>query len=636
MATTRREWRNLFVDADDDGGQGRGTRGGVDDRGGHRGRDSGDVIDRRGRTTRGGSGRAADRWSASPGAFARASPPSRSPRRPESPDSSQAKSKPFVVGHRVKVALVASSWALLTAWCLVRLREAFAPDDRGPRTRADDLPPVLRRHETKEQLEHARRGYDLPPVHMRAGTKKRPETKTRGYDLPLMPKRKETKLEREHQLESERRDYDLRHEAQHHLNDRTIRLSPHISRPWLYRRSNVLSVDAKDEMALPTKKLVLTDFGWNHLNATKGLSFSRSMRSREILRAFADREDFDPTFQWSEMAMEEVEEGLEEYGKIGFDPSLDYVVMLDVETCFESNYPLSVGDFGRNADTQGGRHVGSKYESTCYGISGCHHYINAVLTSPLFKKARSASLVYFECGGAGFHAAYRKSNPDPNLFIFSLSSSYDVQHMTKSDFGLPPPALNPVTLSHDQRLAVDECDESDRPYTFTFVGSGASGIRRDLFNLHNGRDVLLMKTAELVARKNLGELDETYETLMARSVFSGAPRGDCLFSYRFAEVLSSGAIPVIHADGWVLPYHEDVVDWSKCVVMIPEAIADKTLDVLKRIGAKRRCEMRRYCRDVYQRYVVNPEAVWAGVLDSVDAARRKYARGSDDVSSREG
>ena len=116
-------------------------------------------------------------------------------------------------------------------------------------------------------------------------------------------------------------------------------------------------------------------------------------------------------------------------------------------------------------------------------------------------------------------------------------------------------------------------------------------------------------------------INETYEALLYKTIFAGAPRGDNLFSYRFTEVMSSASIPVVHADNWVLPFHHKLVDWKKCVVTIEEARAKETIAILKNISATKRCQMRQYCYTIYQKYFANPNANIAGMIDSIEMAR---------------
>eukprot|EP00571_Detonula_confervacea_P008473 CAMPEP_0172313714 /NCGR_PEP_ID=MMETSP1058-20130122/20813_1 /TAXON_ID=83371 /ORGANISM="Detonula confervacea, Strain CCMP 353" /LENGTH=432 /DNA_ID=CAMNT_0013027417 /DNA_START=498 /DNA_END=1796 /DNA_ORIENTATION=- len=407
--------------------------------------------------------------------------------------------------------------------------------------------------------------------------------------------------------------YHLLQEAQYMLNDRTMRLSPFVDRPWLHFNSNILSESAKKDIHLPKRKLILTDFGWNHPNATKGLSeFPRSLRSRELLQAFIDHPDFDPTVSWTrEMAA----------GNATVDPALQYVVLMDIETCFESNYPNPVEQYQANADTQGGRLVNFKVQNPCSGIGlgGCHDLVGSILVSSLFQKhPNGSSLMYFECSGNGFARGYRKINPSLDLFIFSLSSAPHRQLLTASDMGLPPPPPHPVWLSFQQRQAIRNCESESpqhRPYLFTFMGKlGRSQVRQKLKAIHNGKDVLVTYSG--------GIANETYSSVLYKSIFSGAPRGDNLFSYRFTEVLSAGAIPVVYADQWVLPFHQKLVDWGKCAVVIPEKNARQTVDILGQIDPAQRCRMRQYCYDIYLKYMVNPEAHIAGMLKSIEVARK--------------
>ncbi|CAB9511912.1 Exostosin-1 [Seminavis robusta] len=369
-------------------------------------------------------------------------------------------------------------------------------------------------------------------------------------------------------------------------------------------------------MEPPKRKLVLTDLGWNNPNKAKGLSeFPRSLRTRAILQAFIDHPDFDPQFHWRGM--------LE--GKIPIDISLHYVVLLDIETCFESNYPNNVANFHANADTRMGRVVNDKGINPCYRMGGCRKYIQHVLESPLFQQANKSTLLYLLCGGNGPEHTIRKQKIASNqLSVLALSAGPDMLH-ADSDMGLPPPPIHPVTLSHQQHQEIMSCgSESDdnRPYLFSFVGRHrGSSPRSELFKLHNGNDVISIQTPNYLEAKQKGEINETYPSLLKKSKFGAAPRGDNRFSYRFTEVLSAGAIPVIYSDGWVLPFRKELVDWSKCAIVIPEDQVSQTIGILKDITEKQRCRRRQYCFGIYNKYMASPGATLAGILDSLEAAQ---------------
>jgi hypothetical protein len=67
--------------------------------------------------------------------------------------------------------------------------------------------------------------------------------------------------------------------------------------------------------------------------------------------------------------------------------------------------------------------------------------------------------------------------------------------------------------------------------------------------------------------------DQDYERLLANSNFAFVPRGDALFSYRLAEVMSFGCIPIVLSDGWVLPFDRTVA-WEHLALRVhADAIA---------------------------------------------------------------
>ena len=64
---------------------------------------------------------------------------------------------------------------------------------------------------------------------------------------------------------------------------------------------------------------------------------------------------------------------------------------------------------------------------------------------------------------------------------------------------------------------------------------------------------------------------------MLHSHFGLAPRGDNLYTRRFLEIMSSGVIPIVLADGWVPPFDE-IIDWPSASVFIPERRARDIAD----------------------------------------------------------
>jgi Exostosin family len=384
--------------------------------------------------------------------------------------------------------------------------------------------------------------------------------------------------------------------------DPTVQLSPCVLRPWIE--------PDQQKSPKPPIKLLATNFGWN---SNDSLNHARSRRSRELWEAVLNHPLFDPEANWDEYSVN---------GDLRtLDPrSTRYYVFLDVETCFESNYPtFGAMDYEINYDTDGGRRFQFKEESECYGVELCS-YISRVLSTDLFRRAE-ATLVYFDCRGSGIPTAFRRHKQTSNqLALVSLSSTAE-QLLPSIDQGLPPPSTAKATkrLSDDQIKSIRRCLH-DRPYLLTFVGD----LQVDTMPLHNsiasmddpdGR-IRILTPVYLKRRFGLGPAG-----FMKLSRFAIVPKGDNHFSYTFVEVIASGAIPVVYSDHWVFPFRRELVDWSRCVVRIQENQVATTTNILSQISLAQECRRRQYCYYIYQRYLSSPDATLDGILQGLENAK---------------
>jgi len=121
----------------------------------------------------------------------------------------------------------------------------------------------------------------------------------------------------------------------------------------------------------------------------------------------------------------------------------------------------------------------------------------------------------------------------------------------------------------------------------------------------------------------------SYEMDMLHSHFGLAPRGDNLYTRRFLEIMSSGVIPIVLADGWVPPFDE-IIDWPSASVFIPERRARDIPKILSRYSLDQVCAMRRNAFELYHKYLKSParwEVAFVKIMQKRALHESKYERG---------
>lgn len=288
------------------------------------------------------------------------------------------------------------------------------------------------------------------------------------------------------------------------------------------------------------------------------------------------------------------------------DPSRRLVVFLDVDTCIEGNYPIY--DASDNYDIRLPKEKWNQIlDKSC-------KYIKRAAESPALTANKGSRLVLLDCGYGPFynikdvcgeHSASRMNdggwgNVLDNDQVIIAYYGIEKRNARPVDIGLPPPAVKPIELRpHELYDLQTSCGRRD----FLFSFQGRAGYKRDrLEPLDNGKDVYVRLTnPEMYWTSKMNttrQVPNMYDDIMRNSMFSGAPKGDCLWSYRFTEVMSAGAVPVVYDKDWLPPFSsyadpDRVVNWTKCSVLIGRHYASTTSDVLRRIPDDVRCEMQR-------------------------------------------
>jgi hypothetical protein len=182
---------------------------------------------------------------------------------------------------------------------------------------------------------------------------------------------------------------------------------------------------------------------------------------------------------------------------------------------------------------------------------------------------------------------------------------------------------NPNTISMPALPIVSSQAASPglRPITASFQGVNSHPVRDLMKQIADGtRIVVNFVTRDRYVGKidavNAGT-DHGYERLLANSNFAFVPRGDALFSYRLAEAMSFGCIPIILSDGWVLPF-DRIVAWehlslrvhADAITQLPQILAGFTSDDI--VSRQRRVLA------AYKQHFANMDATVSGLMAEAD------------------
>ncbi|KAH7433065.1 hypothetical protein KP509_07G053300 [Ceratopteris richardii] len=169
----------------------------------------------------------------------------------------------------------------------------------------------------------------------------------------------------------------------------------------------------------------------------------------------------------------------------------------------------------------------------------------------------------------------------------------------------------------------------ERKYLMTFRGlrylfnDGTLRSSADFRGMHNGADIIVVTSCRHSShtgiRKENATLDEEcrrdealydsykFEDLM-NSTFGLAPAGRQPASYRFAEILSAGGVPILIVDNYVRPF-ETLVQWHRCALQFPSTEIHRIISVIRSMKPEEVERRQRYCIQVYERWFSNEEAL---------------------------
>lgn len=349
-------------------------------------------------------------------------------------------------------------------------------------------------------------------------------------------------------------------------------------------------------------EVVTTNYGWNGPDPH---SHARRIITGEFFNATLKHPRYNAT-AWADLERNP-------------DPNRRIVAFLDVDTCLELNYPIYGGrDWWKNVE-EGYRNGNHSYQAV---VKECCPYIERARSSPALLANPDSRLVLLDCSGSNklFLRSGRACNHGAALYDNEqvITAYLSAKEMRPWDVGLPPPAIKPVTLTPYERFQVKECEA--RKYLFSFQGQAKHYFgRNELLKFQHHDDMFIKFRHQEKYLKDIrldGGDAYNYGGILKESHFGAAPRGDNLFSYRFSEILSAGAIPVVYADGWKPPFNEKVVNWAECAVFIPESDYNKTREILLAIPDDVRCRMQQRALEVWSKYVSSRAGWVRGLVES--------------------
>ena len=134
---------------------------------------------------------------------------------------------------------------------------------------------------------------------------------------------------------------------------------------------------------------------------------------------------------------------------------------------------------------------------------------------------------------------------------------------------------------------------------YSFIGFISHPVRKRIFSMRHLDNAYIKKRGNWHFYANHSEFSNEYKDVLARSRFSLCIRGAGVSTIRFWESLQAGAIPVLIADGMLLP---DFINWDECIIRVPEKDIEKIPGILASIPFEKEQTMRKKCISIYKKH----------------------------------
>jgi glucuronyl/N-acetylglucosaminyl transferase EXT1 len=239
-----------------------------------------------------------------------------------------------------------------------------------------------------------------------------------------------------------------------------------------------------------------------------------------------------------------------------------------------------------------------------------------------------------------FADRWSKTNPPAESIGMASIMSTELHHTAYRggfDISIPLPRLqqqSPPELASVKPF--------QRKYFATFKGTrylsreGAFRSSEAFRGMHNEKDVIVATTCRQETNDKLvrwqpwkatgcEEDQRVYDSYdfvdLLNSTFAFVPAGRSPASYRFLEVLSAGAIPVLIADDYVRPF-ESLIQWERCLLQFSTHDLHRILPTLRSLAKEDVVDRQCYCQRVFASFLQDDSTLVRSVILSLQQRMR--------------
>ncbi|ESO89598.1 hypothetical protein LOTGIDRAFT_124977 [Lottia gigantea] len=198
----------------------------------------------------------------------------------------------------------------------------------------------------------------------------------------------------------------------------------------------------------------------------------------------------------------------------------------------------------------------------------------------------------------------------------------------RNTFDIPIPLFNPLVA--DLHLPKNKFSNNKK----YLLVSAQLGLHREymaeLKQLETDQSFLLLQTCPHSTKpwnytqRCKGSKIYDYPQVLQNSTFCLVLRGARLAQPALYDAMKAGCIPVIIADGYVLPF-SDVLDWPRAAVQVREDDLTDVLKIIKTYSSARISEMKKQVKFYFNRYISTMKGIALTTLQIINDRVFPYA-----------